>query len=122
MNPALTRHIRVARHRLYCTPLDKSTVKDERLAIALMELKTFLTRRIGLEVRIEIYSDTIWQATLEGCSLQFKVDHQLFLLAQWADHCELFLRSQGNDVLLAKLSDNEQFQDRLLVAIDDALK
>src|ERR1700683_1367516 len=70
MNPALTRHIRVARHRLYGTPLDESTVKDERLAIALMEFKTFLTRRIGLEIRIEIYSDTIWQATLEAAWLK----------------------------------------------------
>ncbi|HXP45090.1 MAG TPA: hypothetical protein VN833_32890 [Candidatus Acidoferrales bacterium] len=122
MNPALTRHIRVARHRLYGTPLDESAQEDERLATALMEFKTFLTRRIDLEVRIELYVDTSWQSNLDGCSLQFKVDHQLFLLAQRADHCELFLRSQGNDVLLAKLSDNEQFQDRLLVAIDDALK
>jgi hypothetical protein len=66
-----------------------------------------------------LFSETVWQWTPQGCSLQFTVDEQHFVLAQWGSEFALFRQPQ--EIPLLMLTDNAEFQDRLLIAIDDAL-
>jgi hypothetical protein len=58
----------------------------------------------------------------EGRSIQFAVDEHPFLLRQTSAGITLSHSVDGQEVDLAALADDTEFQDRLLVAIDDALQ
>ena len=119
MRPELARYIRLARNRMYGTPIDEEA---EKHSVALQDFQTFLARKIKLEVRFELFHETVWQSNAEGCSLQFSVDERQFLLVQSGGQCELYRRSGRKTTPLVVLPDNETFEDRLLIAIDDALQ
>ena len=72
--------------------------------------------KLALEVRLELFSERVWQWTPQGCSLQFTVDEQHFVLAQRGSEFAMFRQPQ--EIPLLMLADNAEFQDRLLIAID----
>ena len=119
MTPELARYIRVARNQIYGTPIDEEA---ERRSVALQAFRGFLARKIELEVRFELFHETSWQSDAGGCSLRFSVDEQQFLLLQRGKECELYQGAQTKMALLAVLADDEAFQDRFLIAIDDCLQ
>ena len=119
MTPELARYIRVARKHIYGTSFDEEA---EWEPVGLYHFKNFLARRLELEVRMDLFAETVCQWNPDSCSLQFKVDKQRFLLQQVGERYEVFRRTQGRNAPLMTLVDNEEFQDRLLIAIDDALQ
>jgi hypothetical protein len=119
MTPELARYVRIARSRVYGTPLNQ---EEEVRVAGLDEFKRLLTRKLELGVRIELFVGTLWQWSPDGCSLQFSVDERQFVLRQKGVVFEVLRRLQDQDTLLAVLPDNSEFQDRLLIAIDDALE
>lgn len=124
MTQNLARYIRIARHHIYGTPLDKESRIEQQRISAIEELQTYVVRKIDVSVRMELFvpSNWYWDDAI-GAAVQFSVDGQRFLLAQQNDVCHLFLEVNGSKVPLALLPDQErqQFTDRLLVAIGDAL-
>lgn len=119
MTPELARYIRLARNHLLGTPINE---EDEKHAVALDQFKLFLARRIELQIRFELFSQTVWQGGPEGCSLQFTVDNQRYLLAEKGKKYELLRQTDAEKIVLAVLEDDTEFQDRVLIAIDDAIR
>jgi hypothetical protein len=120
MTPALARFIRLARNRIYGTQLSEQAAAHIQRAEAIEEFKLFLARKIDLNVRFELYSKTEWQWSPDGSSLAFTVDSHRFVLQQIEGGCKILHRVEGQDVLLTSLADDGQFEDRLLIPIDDA--
>ncbi len=120
MKPELARLIRLARIRL-----GSSLTEEERAELQQEEdldhFKVEIARLIGIEVRFALFSEIAWNRNTEGCSLQFSVDGNLFVLRHTALGWELNQHIQGEHVPLTILADDGNFQDHLLIAIDDAL-
>jgi len=121
MNPTLQRQVRLARQRLYGTPLDQEAQKEEQRTEAIKQLKWYLAEKISLEVYSELFSNPRWDQEPAGPFVQFGVDGQSFVLVQSVEVCKLY-HSDERNTPLAELSDNDDFQDNLLVAIDEALR
>ena len=54
-------------------------------------------------------------------AVRFEVDSHSFLLMPEGKTCHLFLESAGEQMLVS-LADNDEFQDRLLVAVGDTVE
>ena len=123
MTPELERHIRLARHHIYGVPLDPDTIIEEKAASNIEEVKRFLRGKMGLDVWFELLAcgEAMW--TPEGCSVEFEVDQSRFLLTQHVNTFRLIERARKHDIPLQVLkNDDDDFADKLLVAIGDALK
>ena len=125
VTPNLARYIRIARHRIFGTPLDEENRIEEQRASAIEEFQIYIARKIDISIRMELFVPANWcwdDAT--GASVQFSVDGHSFVLAQQKDGCHLFLEADGSKIPLAVLpdQDRQQFTDRLLIEISDALE
>jgi hypothetical protein len=63
-----------------------------------------------------------WQWNPQGCSLAFKVDDNPFALQQIEGGCRIIHRFEGEDILLGSVADDGSFEDRLLIAVDGAIR
>jgi hypothetical protein len=96
----------------------------ERHAVGLDDFKTSLARKVDLGIRIELLFQAIWRWNPEGCSVRFAVDGHLFCTG--SQRAEEYVLPHGSDVemipsLVLRANDKE-FEDRLLIAIDDVLQ
>jgi hypothetical protein len=123
MTPTLARFVRLARNRIYGTVLSEQERADANQAELISEFKLFLAKRVQLDVRLELYSEeSEWLYSPDGCSFQFAIDQHTFVLRQSERVCSLLLREGGEDLAVALIADDDQFEDSLLVAIDDAIR
>jgi hypothetical protein len=122
MTSTLAGYIRLARSRVYSNSLNAQARPNTLGPYVIEDFKRFLSRNVQLAVQTELFSDTrsTWHA--DGRSVQFAVDDDTFVLQQIGLNCRLFHRIQGRNIPMALLAANSQFEDRLLVAIDDAIQ
>jgi hypothetical protein len=124
MTPNLARYIKVARHHIYGTPLDRESRIEQQRISAIEELQTYVVRKIDIAVRMELVpSNWHWDDAIGACA-QFSVDGHSFYLALQSGGCHLFLDVVGDKVEIASLpdQDRQQFTDHLLVAVSDAME
>ncbi len=122
MTPTLERFIRLARSRITGTPLSPEEIADTHKQEEIEQFKIYLVRKVRLDVRWELFAERIWDRNEEGCLLEFAVDGRVFLLQQIGKECKLTHQVRGQHVMLELLADDQQFEDRLLVAVGDALQ
>src|SRR5579864_9381480 len=123
MTPALKRHIRLARHRIYGMPLSPLEVQEEETARAIDKFNGFLRNKMTFDVWLELLAcgEFVWSR--DGCSVEFEIDDRHFLLTQDIRAFRLVERVEKRDIpLQVFIDDDEQLGDRLLVAIGDAFE
>ena len=122
MPPTLKRYIRIAQHRIRGVPVTPETLREEEVASAINNFKRFLRNKMDLEVWFELVLCSEFARGKEGCSVEFVIDDHHFLVTQQMDTFRLIQKRPTEDVSLQVLSaDHENFGDKLLVAIGDAL-
>ena len=122
MTSRLAGYIRLARNRVYCNSLNVQAHPDALEREVIEDFKRFLSRNVRLAVRAELFSDARLSWHPDGRSVQFALDDDVFVLQQIGLNCRLFHRIQERNIPMVFLVGNSQFEDRLLVAIDDAIQ
>ena len=121
MTPKLARFIRLARIRIGgIVPSEQEWAEFEREE-ELNRFKVYIGQKTNIDVRLELFTNIIWNWNANGCSLQFSVDEQTFVLQQTGSSCRLILRTQKEDIRVTLLTNDDDFEDRLLVGIGDTL-
>ncbi len=122
MTPNLARYIRLARNRVEGTVLSDEERADAEREEDILRFKQYLAARICIDLRLELFIERKWERNAQGCSLQFVVDDYIFLLQQSGSGCKLFQCNNEQLFSLTLLEDDDQFEDRLLIAIDNAMR
>jgi hypothetical protein len=86
--------------------------------------KYFLTSKLDLFIRTELFPMANWFWRPTGCSVSFTVAGRSFRLVQQGDdETHLLCERDGKPELLLVLSDNDRrFEDQLLAAIGDEVE
>ena len=123
MTPKLEQFVQLARNRVYRHVSDGEPGTEIQTPKAIQEFKLSLNRMIDPFVQYELFSaGSIWDRTQDGCSIQFTVEDDTFVLQETGDFWKLSHRIAGKNVPIATLSPDLRFEDRLLIAIDDAVR
>jgi len=74
--------IRIARHHVDATPLDKEDRIDQQRTSAIERFQVYIARRIDILIRMELFAQANWFWDATGPAVRFSVDGQNFLLGQ----------------------------------------
>jgi hypothetical protein len=122
MTSRLAGLIHLARSRVYSNSQNAQARPEALEPDVTEDFRRFLSRNVQVAVQAELFSDTRSTWHPDGRSVQFAVDDDTFVLQQIGLNCRLFHNIQGRNIPMALLAANSQFEDQLLVAIDDAIQ
>jgi hypothetical protein len=123
MREALARRIREAEQRLNGTiPMDQE-IEQSRQAEELEEFKKLLAQKIDIDTRLELLLEGKFEHREQSPAVEFTIDQRTFVLLKRQEQLELVEVSGGiSQRLVQSPISDPVFEDRLLVAIGEALK